>query len=45
MASALRNVHVVGALIGLVVLALASRLPRALSPATLPDDKVSGPRG
>jgi EmrB/QacA subfamily drug resistance transporter len=42
MASALRNVHVVGALIGLVVLALATRLPRALSPATLPDEKVSG---
>ena len=44
MASALRNVHVVGALIGLVVLALATRLPRALSPATLPDEKVSGHR-
>src|SRR5580704_10228412 len=42
MASALRNVHVVGALIGLVVLALATRLPRALSPATLPDEKLSG---
>jgi hypothetical protein len=45
MASALRNVHVVGALIGLVVLALATRLPRALSPATLPDEKVSGRSG
>jgi hypothetical protein len=41
MASALRNVHVVGALIGLVVLALAVRLPRALNPAALPD--VRGP--
>jgi hypothetical protein len=44
MASALRNVHVVGALIGLVVFALATRLPRALSPATLPDEKLSGHR-
>jgi MFS family permease len=44
MASALRNVHVVGALIGLVVLALATRLPRALSPATLPDEKPSDHR-
>jgi EmrB/QacA subfamily drug resistance transporter len=44
MASALRNVHVVGALIGLVVLVLATRLPRALSPATLPDEKPSGHR-
>jgi len=44
MASALRNVHIVGALIGLVVLALATRLPRALSPATLPDEKPSGRR-
>ena len=41
MASALRNVHVVGGLIGLVVLALATHLPRALSPATLPDEKAS----
>src|SRR5260370_39496541 len=45
MAAALRNVHVVGALIGLVVLVLATRLPRALSPATLPDEKLSGHRG
>jgi hypothetical protein len=44
MASALRSVHVVGALIGLAVLALATRLPRALSPATLPDEKPSGHR-
>jgi EmrB/QacA subfamily drug resistance transporter len=44
MASALRNVHVVGALIGLVVLVLATRLPRALSPATLPDEKPPGHR-
>jgi hypothetical protein len=44
MAAALRNVHVVGALIGLVVLALATRLPRALSPASLPDEKPSGRR-
>jgi hypothetical protein len=40
MASALRNVHVGGALIGLVVFALATRLPRALSPATLPDEQA-----
>ena len=45
MASALRNVHVVGALIGLVVLALATRLPRLLSPATVPDEKPSGRSG
>ena len=32
------------ALIGFVVLALASRLPRTLSPATLPDEKVRSPR-
>ena len=45
MASALRNVHLVGALIGLVVLALATRLPPALGPATAPDEKVSGRSG
>ena len=33
-ASALRNVHIVGALIGLVVLYLGTRLPAALSPVT-----------
>ena len=44
MASALRNVHVVGALLGLVVVVLAIRLPRLLSPATLPDEKVSDRR-
>ena len=42
MASALRNVHVVGALLGLAVVVLATRLPRLLSPATLPDEKLSG---
>jgi hypothetical protein len=41
MASALRSVHVMGALIGLVVLALATRLPRALCPATAVDDGQS----
>jgi hypothetical protein len=45
MASALRSVHVVGALLGLAVLVLATRLPRLLSPATAPDAKVSGHRG
>ena len=30
--------------IGLIVLVLASRLPRALSPATLPDEKPSDHR-
>jgi MFS family permease len=45
LASALRNVHVVAALIGLVVLALATRLPRALNPATGADEKLSGGRG
>ena len=37
MAAALRNVHIVAALGGLVVLFLGFRLPAALSPATLPD--------
>jgi hypothetical protein len=41
MASALRSVHVVGALIELVVLALATRLPRALSPVTAAEDGQS----
>jgi EmrB/QacA subfamily drug resistance transporter len=34
LAAALRNVHVVGALVGLVALFLGSRLPAALSPTT-----------
>jgi MFS family permease len=34
LASALRNVHIVGAVIGLVVLYLGTRLPAALSPVT-----------
>jgi len=34
LASALRNVHIVGAVIGLVVLYLGTRLPAALSPIT-----------
>ena len=37
MGAALRNVHIVAALVGLVVLFLGSRLPALLSPATLPD--------
>jgi MFS family permease len=45
MAWALRNVHVVGALLGLVVVVLATRLPRLLSPATLTDEKLSGRSG
>jgi hypothetical protein len=34
MAAALRNVYVVGAIVGLVVLALGASLPAALSPTT-----------
>jgi EmrB/QacA subfamily drug resistance transporter len=45
MASALRNVHLVAALIGLAVLALAIRLPRTLNPAALPDVKLPSRRG
>src|SRR5258707_15772885 len=42
MAAALRNVHVVAALAGLIVLFLGSRLPASLSPATLPDQPAAG---
>ena len=44
MASALRNVHIVAALVGLVVLFLGSRLPALLGPATLPDSPPVTPR-
>jgi EmrB/QacA subfamily drug resistance transporter len=41
----LRSVYVVAALIGLVVVALASRLPRLLGPSALPDEKPASRTG
>jgi len=44
MAAALRNVHIVAAVVGLIVLFLGSRLPASLNPASLPGNPPSAAR-